>query len=106
MPLGSHLNVYNSCLFILRERGFKLEINDEPNADGSYSSDVLWCAEKDGFRFMADNPIELIGLIAVYDYVKPEEDKPYWWHIEGRDGPDIWQEMLSGTFKFNNEGID
>jgi hypothetical protein len=43
------------------------------------------------FCFKADNPIELLGLTAVYEFVQPIKDEPYWWQV---DGPDIWQDLL------------
>ena len=101
MPLGSHVNVRNTCLQILRIRGYKLTIQGELDDEGCYPTDALWIAEKDGFRFMADNPIELFGLIGIYDYVQPKEDIPYWWRIEG---PDIWSELMAETFPENAGG--
>jgi hypothetical protein len=101
MPLlVSHLNVYNSCLRILRNRGFKLEVVGEIGSDLCYPTDATWIATKAGFIFRADNPIELLGLVAVYDYVKPQEDKAYWWWVEG---PDIRSELLAEVF---DEEID
>ena len=89
MSLASHANVYNTCLRILRRRGYSLRL--EYGADvGEADESPLWVAEKDGFRFMADNAVELLGLTAVFEFVKPEKDEPYWWTV---DGPDIWSEL-------------
>jgi hypothetical protein len=87
--------VYNTCLRILRARGFELEVSGEPQADGSYPVECLWIARRDGFYFCGDNPIELLGLVAVYDYVKPTEDRPYWWKVEG---PDVEGDLLEAAF--------
>lgn len=95
MPLGSNANVRNTCLRILRDRGFTLKVQGEIDADLCYPTDAMWIAEKDSFRFVADNPIELLGLVSIYDYVKPEADIPYWWRM---DGPDIWSELMSEAF--------
>jgi len=39
-----------------------------------------WCtAERDGFSLSGDNPIELLGLVAIYEEIRPTEDRPYWW---------------------------
>ncbi len=46
----------------------------------------VFTAEKDGFVLLADNPIELLGLAAIYEDVRPAENRPYWWSID--DGPD------------------
>lgn len=95
MSLGSHGNVYNTCLRILRKRGFKLRVEGELDEEGCYPTDALWIAEKDDFSFKADNPIELLGLVAVYDYVQPTEVKPYWWNVEGED---VWTELMEEAF--------
>jgi hypothetical protein len=50
----------------------------------------FWIAEKDGFYFCAGNPIELLGLVAVREHMKPAADVSYWWHT---DGPDLLSEM-------------
>ena len=89
MSLGSHANVYNTCLRILRQRGYALRL-DYDRADGDEHESPLWIAERDGFRFTADNAIELLGLTAVYEDVKPPKDEPYWWTV---NGPDIWSEL-------------
>lgn len=81
MPLTSHANVENTCLLILRSRGFKLRLEDNENGAWGY----LWIAEKDGFRLYAWNPIELLGLLAIFDHKKPKEDTPYWWVVKGAD---------------------
>jgi hypothetical protein len=95
MSLGSHANVWNTCLSILRQNGYVLEVSGEPDDDGSRPSDVLWTAEKDGFRFAADNPIELLGLIGIRDHLQPQADTPYWWYI---DGPDIADQLMLRAF--------
>jgi hypothetical protein len=41
-----------------------------------------WNAERDGMAFRGNNPIELLGLIAIRDHHCPESDAPYWWRIE------------------------
>jgi hypothetical protein len=48
MSLSSHANVYNTCLRILRSRGFALRVEGELDSDGG-SSNLLWVAEKSDF---------------------------------------------------------
>jgi hypothetical protein len=95
MGLASHANVYNTCLRILRSRGFELEVVGEPGPEGGYPASCQWIARKGGFYFCGDNPIELLGLVAVYDHVRPAADEPYWWAVEG---PDVWTELLQAAF--------
>jgi hypothetical protein len=93
MTLSSHANVYNTCLSILRQRGYALRLEYGAN-DGEEYESPLWIAEKDGFRFMADNAIELLGLTAIFEFVKPTKNEPYWWSV---DGPDIWDELQNAA---------
>jgi hypothetical protein len=94
--LSSWPNVYNTCLRILRQQGYKLRVEGEREADGSYPCEMAWLAEKDGETFHADNPIELLGLTKIYDYKQPiGELEPYWWSVEGEN---IWDELLDAAF--------
>lgn len=95
MPLGSNLNVWNACLRILRLREYSLKVEGELDEDGCWPTDALWIAEKDGFRFMGDNPIELLGLVGIYDHVRPAEDTDYWWRVAGED---IRSELMLEAF--------
>jgi hypothetical protein len=95
VSLSSHNNVWNTCLRILRDRGFNLRVEGELEPDGSYPAQCFWIAEKVGFILTADNPIELLGLAAIYEHVKPTENQPYWWSL---DGPDIVTELMERAF--------
>ena len=69
--------------------------------EGCYPSDALWAAEKDGFRFMVDNPIGLLGLVGVYNHMQPLEDRPYWWRKEGED---VLRKIMSEAFPQRDAG--
>lgn len=107
MGLASHMNVYNTCLLILRQRGFTLRVHGEMTPERCYPPDALWVAEKEGFHFCGNNPIELLGLVAVYDQIHPNRDSPYWWHVTG---PDIWTELMEAAFpdcsENNGSGVE
>ena len=75
--LSSHANVWETCLQLMNRRGYSLETRYPDDEDDEGLS--LWLAEKDGFTFMADDPIQLLGLVTVYEDVQPKEDQPYWW---------------------------
>jgi hypothetical protein len=83
--LASAANVYNTCLRILRRRGYKLWVDCFTEADvGPEDCSITWRAEKDGYDFAADDPLELLGLTAIYEFKKPTEaPAPYWWVVEG-----------------------
>ena len=34
---------------------------------------------KDGWDFTADDPIQLLGLVAVFEHENPEKYEEYWW---------------------------
>lgn len=95
MGLASHSNVYNTCLRILRRKGYSLRVEGELSSDGDDSITLSWYAEQDGFKLYGDNPIELLGLAAIRDYVSPKQEEPYWWVVEG---PDIRAELLEAAF--------
>lgn len=85
MPsLSSYINVFNTCLVLLERRGFKLSYIE---------SDDHWTAEKAGFSFLADNPIELLGLCSIYEELSPSEPAEYWWRI---DQPDLLGTLMPG----------
>jgi hypothetical protein len=60
---------------------------------GAYEAESAdgYLAEKDGYTFAGDNPIELLGLTAVYEYVQPSRNEPYWWVVRG---PKISAELM------------
>jgi len=96
MGLASYTNVWNTCLRILRQRGYALRVTGEVDSEGSVIPQTCnWIAEKDGFYFCGDNPIELLGLTAVRDFVQPHKDESYWWVV---DGDDIWKELYDSAF--------
>ena len=80
--LFSYPNVWNTCLLLLRQRGYRLFVIGDEDAQVAISQ-YSWNAEKDGLKFRANNPIELLGLIAIREHHCPPADTPYWWRIEG-----------------------
>lgn len=95
--LSSHANVYNTCLIILRQRGYDLWVEGEIDSEGCIDPlSLAWMAEKEGFDFQGDNPIELLGLTALFEFHQPTGSAvSYWWSIEG---PDIYAELLDKAF--------
>ena len=98
MGLGSNANVYSTCLRILRQRGFSLRVEGELMSDGCFPPDHLWYAEKGGISLYGDNPIELLGLAAIYEHHQPKTDTSYWWVVEGEDIRDELYEAAWGPF--------
>src|SRR5262249_47317987 len=94
--LSSHTNVYNTCLLILRQHGYKLSLGGDLDAEGSIKwSSLVWRAERGEYIFNAWNPIELLGLTAIYEFRHPDAGKPGWWVV---DGANIFEELLDEAF--------
>src|SRR5215470_11796915 len=50
--------------------------------------------KRTSFVFTRRNPIELLGLVAIFDHVKPKEDTPYWWEVKG---PHVRRELMAAA---------
>ncbi|ATX14396.1 MULTISPECIES: hypothetical protein [Enterobacteriaceae] len=75
MPaLSEYSNVHNTVFNILICKGYRLW--HEKKQERYY-------AEKDGWDFVANSPCALLGLIAIYEYKKPDHYYEYWWKDEG-----------------------
>jgi hypothetical protein len=105
--LFSHRNVFNSCILLAISKGFSVLLtggpdpNDEPSLCG-------WRAKKGDVELDGDNPIELAGLIALYEHHRPTKAKDYWWRIEGPDVLDEvrkkWEAKHFGPFIRDEDG--
>ena len=74
--LSEYSNVYNTALNILDQKGFRLWYDDETN---------MFCAEKDGWDFMAESPCGLLGVVSIYEHIKPNFYEEGWWRINNKD---------------------
>ena len=73
MPaLSSYPNVENTALLVIRSKGFRVWTDD---------GQQHWFAERDGWDFMADTPTELLGLVAIFEFHRPQQYREYWWRI-------------------------
>jgi hypothetical protein len=89
--LFSHLNVWNTCLLLLREYGYTLRASGHP-ALRDFPSRLRWHATMpDGANLSADTPIELLGLATLHRYHRPNVNKDYWWRISG---PSLLGELI------------
>ncbi len=71
--LSEYTNVFNTSLNILKKKGYRLWQDSETK---------MYCAEKNGWDFMADSPCSLLGLIAIYEWKSPNQYQEYWWKEE------------------------
>jgi hypothetical protein len=89
--LFSHVNVWNTCLLLLREFGYTLRASGHVTAR-DYPSRLRWHASSpDGAELSADTPIELLGLACLHRYHGPGVGKDYWWRI---DGPPLLTQLI------------
>ncbi|NRD64767.1 hypothetical protein HRD49_23720 [Corallococcus exiguus] len=71
MPtLSEYTNVYDTALIILEQKGFQVWYDKRAQ---------VFCAEKDGWDFMANSPCGLLGVVAIYEHKRPEKYEEYWW---------------------------
>lgn len=75
--IGAHLNVYNTALVILDHKGWKLDFDAERD---------WWHARRADWHFLADDPIQLLGLVTIHEFHSPKFKEEYWWKI---DSPDL-----------------
>lgn len=104
MALVSNANVHNTCLRLLRDRGFTLHVEGELDEGGYYPVSHRWYATQGGVELCAYNPIELLGLAAIYEHHRPEEDTPYWWYVDGEDVRDELYEAAWPDDEDDEEG--
>jgi hypothetical protein len=57
-------NVEAPACLVLQSKGYRVA---RITADNERAGDELWTAEGNGFRFVASGPIELLGVVAVYE---------------------------------------
>ena len=82
MPdLSAYLNVYNTALVVIERKGWSLRF--EQNGEH-------WHATKDGWELMADDPMQLLGLISIHEHHAPTKKAEYWWKI---DQPDLLSKL-------------
>ncbi len=101
MHINNHVNVYNTCLRILRSKGYELSVNGElDDEDIIIPESLTWYAVKDEFSSVADNPLELLGLTSIFEFKKPQIDESYWWAVKGDN---IYNELLEKASPFDDE---
>jgi hypothetical protein len=108
--LTSDHKVWNSCLLWARSKGFALRMFGPPDEHGT-SVRCSWQATKDdGTELTGGSPIELAGLIALHEHHRPDQNREYWWMIEGEDVVtqlrDQWEAKTFGPRRKQTDGPD
>ena len=71
MPaLSEYTNVYDTALFVLRNKGYQLWVDETRQ---------VFCAEKDGWDFESESPCGLLGLVTIFEIRQPAQYEEYWW---------------------------
>ena len=74
MPaLSEYSNVTNTAINILIKKGYRV---------WHIAENEMYCAEKNGWDFMADSPCGLLGIISIYEFKNPKKYEEYWWREE------------------------
>lgn len=74
MPaLSEFSNVASTAIAILVKKGYQVWFMKETET---------YCAERDGWDFMADSPCALLGVVSIYEFKKPDKYEEYWWREE------------------------
>jgi hypothetical protein len=77
MPaLSEYSNISNTALNILDKKGYQIWYDERLE---------MYCAEKNGWDFMADSPCGLLGLISIYEFKQPTIYKEHWWQDDDKD---------------------
>ncbi|PWF25499.1 hypothetical protein [Corticimicrobacter populi] len=77
MPaLSEYSNVYNTALNVLDRKGFSVWYDEEAE---------MFCAERNGWDFMAETPCGLLGLVAIHEFQNPSSFEAYWWRLDDKD---------------------
>lgn len=82
-------------LLALQAKGYALSLSYDQHADGEQVSD--YTAERDGRRFSATNPEELLGLVAMWEMHGDD------WHVE-RGGTDLVNALLDAALVHDGDG--
>jgi hypothetical protein len=78
MPtLSSYTNVHDTAIQLLRDEGFQVWRD---------KSAGLYFAERDGWDFAADDPVALLGVVAIFKHRRPVGYVEYWWRNESAKG--------------------
>ena len=58
-------NTYIPCFYAIKAKGYKVEVSYVKGENGEYNAD--WLALKNDRKFSATTPMELLGLIAMWE---------------------------------------
>lgn len=84
MPdLSAYLNVYNTALVVLQHKGWVIAYERDKD---------WWYARKDDWELLADDPMQLLGLVSIHEHQAPHIKVEYWWKL---DEPDLLSTFIA-----------
>jgi hypothetical protein len=87
VKIGFAGNTFNPALHVIEKKGFLLGLYESESDQNSY---LIW-ARKDNCEFVSSNPVELLGLISMWENRGDE-----WKEKEGEK--DILEDLLDEYF--------
>lgn len=85
VQIADAVNTYNVALHTLKEKGYKIWFEYDDNDTVDYG---LWYAEKNERRFIASDPLRLLGIEAMHAHMGDE------WRSKAHQYSDIYGKML------------
>jgi hypothetical protein len=61
--IANAANVIVPAYLALQQKGYSVSCGNSSTADG----EEVWCAENFSHRFIAEDPVTLLGLVAIYE---------------------------------------
>jgi hypothetical protein len=71
--LSEYPNVWDTAIAVLEQKGYAVWHDRDSDMFG---------AEREGWDFLADSPIALLGLVAIYEHKHPDTYTEYWWRTQ------------------------
>jgi hypothetical protein len=78
MPtLSQYTNVHDTAVDLLHRKGYQVWRDEGAQ---------LYYAERDGWDFAVDDPVGLLGVVAIYEARQPSAYVEYWWRDDSVSG--------------------
>ncbi len=80
MTIVSNFNVWNTSIALVEKRGWKISTRDLGSDENNIKYE--WIAKKGEFEVIGNSPIEMLGLISIYESQYEGSHEPYWWQLK------------------------
>ena len=79
---------------MLKKRGWRYWVVGKGQGEEQF-----W-AERDGWDLSATSPVELLGLVMIYETKQPQDYTEYWWREQG---PDVLSRIPTKAPKYRSK---